>query len=308
MYRPADPDRTVLQADWLSKHPQLVGELHVPCNVYEAEQPPQQAELVQLRSIASKALAPRKLVLQMQQPGDFLQRIGTKQLQSLSLCGITSLLPVATALQGLQLPALHQLSVHVNEDDSEQQQHQEQLDGEQHVAADPAAAGHPFVAALTAASELQRLELNIQLPAAAISQLPASLRDLTVCKLLGGSSVAQLAQLTHLVLQDPCCDARELVAAVASLPQLQQLELKYMDQSYPLDREGDLQEREGLKQVQQHAAVWGGLQQLRDLVVELPYDDLTKGESSGGQRPCSIAAGAPNTAIVPCVLVVCNAR
>jgi hypothetical protein len=254
----------------------------------EAQQQHQRAALVLLRSIADKALAPRKLMLYNEQPGEFLTRIGTMQLQSLTLTGVTSLLHVAATLQGLQLPALHELSVCLRTVDGEQQ-HQEQPHGDQQLAAAAAAAAeHSFVAALTAASRLQRLNLNMQLPAAAISQLPATLRDLTVHKLLGGSSVAQLTELTRLALQNPCCDARELVAAVASLPQLQQLELTY-DGSYDSHADGGQHRREVLQQVQQHAAVWGGLQQLRDLVVDLQHDYLTEGESGGARRPCAFA-------------------
>jgi hypothetical protein len=127
------------------------------------------------------------------------------------------------------------------------------------------------------------LNLNMQLPAAAFSQLPATLRDLTVQRLLGGSSVVQLTQLTRLVLQQPCCDARELVAAVASVPQLQHLELQY-EGPYASNGDGGQHKREVLKQVQQHAAVWGGLQQLRDLVVDLQHDYMTEGESGGARR------------------------
>jgi hypothetical protein len=298
LYRPADLCRAILQADWLSKYPQLVGDLDVASyfNLDEhrvgtiewnvAEQRHQHAALVLLRSIASKALAPRKLMLNMQQPGDFLTRIGTGQLQSLSLGGVTSLLHVAATLQDLQLPALQQLSVCLATHNDKQQQGQEQPDEEQHLAAAPAAADHPFVAALAAASGLQSLGLHMQLLAAAFSHLPASFRCLTVRKLLGGSSVSHLTQLTHLVLQNPCCDARELVAAVASLPQLQQLQLDYYDGTYPSNVGGGQQEREMLQQVQQHAAVWGGLQQLRDLVVDLQHDYLTEGETTRGQRHC----------------------
>jgi hypothetical protein len=291
-YKYTDPFKAVLQADWLSKYPQLVAELHVPCSFspdeyirntdkWEKEQQLQErAGLLLLHSIADKGLAPRKLVLFVEQPSEFLQRISTKQLQSLSLGGDTSLLLTLTALlQGLQLPALRKLSLALYLPHEQQQQQEQQ---------------QRFVAALSAASGLQCLRYNLPLPAAATSQLPSSLLDLTLSRLPGGASVAHLAQLTRLVLHNPCCDARELAAAAASLPQLRQLELSYCEQPYDWNKEDSQQERAVLKQVQQHAASWGGLQQLQHLVIDLPHGYWTEGECDTKRRSC-----------VPCCFQIC---
>jgi hypothetical protein len=170
-------------------------------------------------------LAPRSLDLHLRQPSDFLQRISTKHVQSLTLSGCRSL-QAAAVLQQFQLPELRELCL---QDLYEEEQQQEQQQGQQQeeqaqlvenaaaaVAAAEAAAAEQLASALSTFSSLRKFTLDFQLPAAAIDMLPAGLQELTLFKLPVGASCAQLTQLRQLHLRNPCCDAAGLAAVVAS--------------------------------------------------------------------------------------------
>jgi hypothetical protein len=169
----------------------------------------------------------------------------------------------------MQLPELRGLSLYLQNLHEEQQQQQQ---GQQaQLAEDAAVAAGGLALALSALTSLRKLFLDIQLPAAAFDMLPASLQELTLVKLPSGTSWAHLKQLRQLRLGNSCCDAAGLAAAIAALPQLQQLQLEYHNSGSQAAQ---------LALLQQHAEAWHGLQPLQHLVLELQHQALTGGEAA----------------------------
>jgi hypothetical protein len=232
--------RVIRQAAWLAQHGSLIGQLQLHFN-----KPPAAAlvELADADELAVQMAMPSLLQVHSMRicasrPAALLSCLCASSLDSLHLqdtsncqCAASPLLAAAVS----RLVSLRQFSI----------------TGQWYTAHDS------LPAVLAGLPQLTKLQLQPQLPAAALQGLPS--------------------QLVELQLADPDCEAAQLVAHVGALQQLQSLTLVY---SF----------RPGSHLVASHAAAWANVKRLRQLDLEM-YDPADAAEDDSLRLSPDVAAG-----------------